>query len=137
MAAVLTKMDAPLRLARKGPVRSRDLDGAGIPRAYLSRLCERGLLEQVGRGLYRLAEAPVTELSPLADVSKRVPHAVLCLARAIRATFERRKTSLPATTPVALTGAFADVRQSKPNGRASFAKPASATPAVSATPSRW
>jgi Nucleotidyl transferase AbiEii toxin, Type IV TA system len=33
------------------------------------------------------------------------------LARAIRATFERRKTSLPATTPVALTSAFADDRE--------------------------
>ncbi|MCX5742526.1 MAG: nucleotidyl transferase AbiEii/AbiGii toxin family protein [Proteobacteria bacterium] len=30
------------------------------------------------------------------------------LARAIRATFERRKTILPTTTPVALTAAFAE-----------------------------
>jgi hypothetical protein len=30
------------------------------------------------------------------------------LARAIRATFERRKTALPTTTPVALTPAFAE-----------------------------
>lgn len=30
------------------------------------------------------------------------------LARAIRATFERRKTALPTTTPVALTAAFAE-----------------------------
>jgi len=40
-------------------VRARDLDNAGIPRAYLKRLCDRGLLEQVDRGLYRLAAAPV------------------------------------------------------------------------------
>jgi predicted transcriptional regulator of viral defense system len=81
---VRTKTDALLRLARKGPIRARDLDGAGIPRAYLSRLCERGQLEQVDRGLYRLAEAPVTELSSLADVSKRVPHAVICLLSALQ-----------------------------------------------------
>lgn len=30
------------------------------------------------------------------------------LARAIRATFERRKTALPTTTPIALTDAFAE-----------------------------
>jgi predicted nucleotidyltransferase component of viral defense system len=33
------------------------------------------------------------------------------LAQAIRATFERRKTALPETTPVALTSAFADDRE--------------------------
>ena len=79
-----TKTASLLRLARKGPVRARDLDDAGIPRAYLKRLCDRGTLEQVDRGLYRLADAPVTELSSLAEVSKRVPHAVVCLLSALQ-----------------------------------------------------
>jgi len=74
-----------LRLARKGPVRTRDVDDAGIPRAYLKRLRDRGLLEQVDRGLYRLAEAPVSEMGSLADVSKRVPHATICLLSALQA----------------------------------------------------
>jgi predicted transcriptional regulator of viral defense system len=82
--AAPTKTTVLLRLARKGPVRARDLEGAGIPRAYLRRLCDRGLLEQVDRGLYRLADAPVTELSTLAEVSKRVPHAVVCLLSALQ-----------------------------------------------------
>src|SRR5688572_16449081 len=82
--AAPTKMVTLLRLARKGPLRARDLDDAGIPRAYLERLCERGLLERVDRGLYRLADAPVTELSSLADVSKRVPHAVICLLSSLQ-----------------------------------------------------
>jgi predicted transcriptional regulator of viral defense system len=85
MRATATKADALLRLARKGPVRARDLDSVGIPRAYLARLRERGLLEQVDRGLYRLAKAPLTELSSLAEVSKRVPHAVICLLSALQA----------------------------------------------------
>ena len=55
-----TKTSTLLRLARKGPGRARDLDDAGIPRAYLKRLCDSGLLEQGDRGLYRLADAPVT-----------------------------------------------------------------------------
>jgi predicted transcriptional regulator of viral defense system len=77
------KTAALLRLARKGPVRARDLERVGIPRAYLKRLCDRGLLEQVDRGLYRLADAPASELSSLAEVAKRVPHAVICLLSAL------------------------------------------------------
>lgn len=36
-------------------------------------------------GLYRLADAPVTEQSSLAEVSKRVPHATICLLSALQA----------------------------------------------------
>ena len=79
-----TKTATLLRLARKGPVRARDMDDEGIPRAYLKRLCDRGVLDQVGRGLYRLADAPISELGSLADVSKRVPNAVICLLSALQ-----------------------------------------------------
>lgn len=78
------KADLLLRLARKGPVRTRDLDRAGIPRAYLRRLCDRGLLEQVDRGIYRLQDAPITALHSVAEVAKRVPHATVCLLSALR-----------------------------------------------------
>lgn len=79
-----TKTAFLLGLARRGPVRARDLDEAGIPRTYLKRLCDRGILEQVDRGLYRLADAPVTELSSLAEVAKRVPHSIVCLLSALQ-----------------------------------------------------
>ncbi|RME26118.1 MAG: transcriptional regulator [Deltaproteobacteria bacterium] len=79
-----SKVDDLVRLAGNGPIRARDLDEAGIPRAYLKRLCDRGVLERVDRGLYRLAEAPVTELSSLAEAAKRVPHAVVCLLSALQ-----------------------------------------------------
>jgi hypothetical protein len=78
-----TKTDILLDLARRGPVRARDLDPARIPRTYLRRLCERGLLEQVDRGLYRLADGPVTELHSLAEVAKRVPQGIICLMSAL------------------------------------------------------
>jgi predicted transcriptional regulator of viral defense system len=78
------KTNALVRLARKGPIRARDLDDAAIPRTYLARLCKRGVLEQVDRGLYRLVDAPVTELHSLAEVAKRVPHAVICLLSALQ-----------------------------------------------------
>jgi predicted transcriptional regulator of viral defense system len=79
-----TKTEAVLRLARKGPVRARDLAEAGVPRAYLKRLCDRGVLELVDRGLYRLIDAPTTELHSLAEVAKRVPKAVVCLLSALQ-----------------------------------------------------
>jgi len=80
----VTKTDSLLGLARKGPLRARDLSMASIPRVYLKRLCEQGALEKIGRGLYRLPDAPVTELSSLAEVAKRVPHGVICLLSALQ-----------------------------------------------------
>lgn len=85
MTANTEKTARLLRMARNGPVRARDLEAASIPRAYLTRLRDRGLLEQVDRGIYRLADAPLSELSSLAEVSKRLPNAVICLLSALQA----------------------------------------------------
>jgi predicted transcriptional regulator of viral defense system len=67
-----------------GVLRPRDLDAHGIPRIYLSRLCERGILQRVGRGLYVLSNADVSEHHTLAEAGKRVPHGVVCLLSALR-----------------------------------------------------
>lgn len=46
-----------IALAREqGVVRTRDLTDIGIPRYYLTRMCDEGLLIKVGYGLYRAAE---------------------------------------------------------------------------------
>ncbi len=84
MAAREEKTARLLRLAKDGPLRARELAAAGIPRAYLTRLCERGELEHVGRGMYRLANAPATELHAVAQIAKRVPHATICLLTALQ-----------------------------------------------------
>lgn len=78
------KSDVLLRLARSGPLRSRELAARGIPRSYLGRLVERGQLERVGRGLYRAPNARVTELHTIAETMKRVPHGVICLLSALQ-----------------------------------------------------
>lgn len=67
-----------------GVLRPRELEAHGIPRAYLGRLCERGILRRVGRGLYVLPYADVSEHHTLAQACKRVPHAVVCLLSALR-----------------------------------------------------
>jgi hypothetical protein len=44
-------------LARqKGEVRTKDLAEIGIPRCYLARMCDEGLLIKVGYGRYRAAD---------------------------------------------------------------------------------
>ena len=71
-------------MAKNAPLRARDLERAGIPRAYLTRLRSRGLLERIDRGLYRLADADATEHHSLAHVAKRVPHGTICLLSALQ-----------------------------------------------------
>jgi len=44
-------------LAReRGVVRTRDLADIGVPRCYLNRMCQEGLLVRVGYGRYRAAD---------------------------------------------------------------------------------
>ena len=44
-------------LAReRGAVRTRDLTDIGIPRCYLARMCDEGLLIKVGYGIYRATD---------------------------------------------------------------------------------
>lgn len=84
-------------LAREtGVLRARDLDSHGIARAYLKPLIEQGVLLQVGRGLYALAEAKDDEQTraisegiqdehqTLIEAMVRVPYGVVCLASALR-----------------------------------------------------
>lgn len=76
---------AILRLAaRHGLVRPRDLDRAGIPRTYLRRLVDEGLLAKLGRGLYTLPDYAPSELATIAEAAKRVPNGIICLLSALR-----------------------------------------------------
>jgi len=79
-----SKTQLLLQIARNGPVRAKDLKTYGISRTYLSRLCSRGLLERVDRGLYRLHDGTASENSSLVDVIRRVPHGVICLLSALQ-----------------------------------------------------
>jgi predicted transcriptional regulator of viral defense system len=73
-----------LKLAREtGLIRPRDVEALGIPREYLLRLYRKGSLIRVGRGLYALPDAQTSEFLSLAEVSKRVPDAVICLFSAL------------------------------------------------------
>ncbi len=83
-----------LSIAREmGVIRPRDLVAQGIPGSYLSRLVGRGLLEKVGRGLYRSPDADVTEHYSLVEAIKAAPNAVVCLLSALR--FHNLTTQAP------------------------------------------
>ena len=71
-------------MQRVGIARSRDVERIGVSRTQLRRLLDRGLIERVGRGLYRLPGAPVTERQHFVEVARRVPGGVLCLLSALR-----------------------------------------------------
>lgn len=63
-------------------------------------MVDRGLLERIGRGLYSLPEAEVTEHRTLAEASKRVPHGVVCLLSAL--SFHGLTTQNPAEVWMAI-----------------------------------
>lgn len=53
---------------QKGLLRAADLDAIEAPRIVLTRMTAAGLLDKVGRGLYRLPGHPVTEHEVLAPI---------------------------------------------------------------------
>ena len=89
-----SRKERVLELARRaGVLRPRDLDAEGIPREYLRRLLDEGLLDRTGRGLYVVAGSKPTPNHTLAEVCKRVPHGVVCLLSALQ--FHELTTQAP------------------------------------------
>jgi len=70
-------------LKQKSVLRPRDLDAYQIPRRYLSRLHQRGLLVRSARGIYTAANAELSEKQTIVEVSKRIPKGTVCLLSAL------------------------------------------------------
>jgi len=66
-----------------GILRPIDLKQYGIRTEYLWHLWKKGILERVGRGLYRFPDAPANEKHSLAEATKRIPKGVVCLLSAL------------------------------------------------------
>lgn len=74
-----------LDLARKGGIlRPRDLQTKGLPKDYLWRLHKQEKLEKVGRGMYAMPGAALSEHQTVVQAALRVPHGVVCLLSALR-----------------------------------------------------
>ncbi len=89
-----TKMEQLKTLGQQqGIIRPKDLSPLGIPRSYLARLCQQGVLTHVARGLYQFNGADVTENHSIVEAARRVPCAVICLISALQ--FHRLGTQAP------------------------------------------
>jgi len=64
--------------------RPNQVEEAGLTRDQLRTLVRRGVVVRDGRGLYRLADAEVTENYSLAMACARVPNSIVCLLSALR-----------------------------------------------------
>jgi predicted transcriptional regulator of viral defense system len=78
--AKLNPLDVVLALG--GTAHTRDILGAGVHPRELYALRDAGRLLEVSRGVFRLAELPLTE-PDLVAVATRMPKAVICLVSAL------------------------------------------------------
>jgi predicted transcriptional regulator of viral defense system len=89
-----THRDRALKVAqRQGIARGRDFDAAGVPRVYLQRLLNEGILQQLGRGLYKLANTEVASATSLAEATRIQPKGVIGLLSALQ--FHNLTTQTP------------------------------------------
>jgi predicted transcriptional regulator of viral defense system len=85
---------------RGGVLRMADALRAGIHRRTLYQLRDAGAIEQLSRGLYRLADAPPLGHPDLVTVALRVPKGVVCLISAL--AFHDLTTQIPHEVSVAV-----------------------------------
>ena len=78
---------------KKGVVLARDVLRRGLHTQTLTRLVAEGMLERVGRGVYRRPDADITEHHSLVLAAAAVPHGVVCLTSAL--VFHGIGTQLP------------------------------------------
>jgi predicted transcriptional regulator of viral defense system len=92
-----------LNLARKGGIlRPRDLQSKGLPTDYLWRLHQKDKLERVGRGMYAIPGAALSEHQTIVQAALRVPHGVVCLLSAL--SFHDLTTQSPFEVWMAIDG---------------------------------
>ena len=77
--------ERPEEIFRKhgGQLRMSEAIEQGITRYMLYSLRDRGVIEQVSRGIYRLVDLPPISNPDLVTVSLRFPNAVICLVSAL------------------------------------------------------
>ena len=72
-----------LFVKHRGMLRTTDAIRLGVHPRTLYALRDRGDIERVGRGLYRLSTAPPLTSPDLVPVAIRIPRAVICLISAL------------------------------------------------------
>jgi predicted transcriptional regulator of viral defense system len=85
---------------RGGQLRMSEAIAHGITRYMLYSLRDKGIIEQVSRGVYRLVELPPMSNPDLVTVSLRFPNAVICLISAL--SYHNITTQIPHAVSVAV-----------------------------------
>lgn len=67
-----------------GVVKAAEVRSLGIHHEYIRKMCAGGKLARVGRGLYSLPGADVTEHHGLVQAAKAVPRGIVCLLSSLR-----------------------------------------------------
>jgi predicted transcriptional regulator of viral defense system len=83
-----------------GQLRMSEAIERGISRYMLYRLRDKGVIEQVSRGVYRLADLPPIGNPDLVTVGLRFPNAVICLVSAL--AYHEITTQVPHSVSVAV-----------------------------------
>ena len=83
-----------------GLIRSTEAIQSGVHPRTLYALRDSGTLEQISRGVYRLAELDAISSPDLVTVASRVPHAVICLISAL--SFHNITTQIPHQVSIAI-----------------------------------
>ena len=83
-----------------GTVRTAEAIREGVHPRTLYALRDCGTLEQISRGVYRLADLGVLSSPDLVTVASRVPHAVICLISAL--SFHNLTTQIPHKVSIAI-----------------------------------
>jgi predicted transcriptional regulator of viral defense system len=83
-----------------GQLRMSEALKLGITRYTLYSLRDKGIIERVSRGVYRLVELPPISNPDLVTVSLRFPNAVICLVSAL--AFHNITTQVPHAVAVAV-----------------------------------
>jgi len=66
-------------IKKRGLIKAKDLKSLNVSRNYLYKLTNEGILTRVSKGVYTLPEITYTEKKTFAEVTKKVPKAVICL----------------------------------------------------------
>jgi predicted transcriptional regulator of viral defense system len=96
----MKKRPEEIFLDHGGQLRMSEALRHGITRYMLYSLRDRGIIEKISRGIYRLADLPSISNPDLVTVSLRFPKAVVCLVSAL--AFHDITTQLPHTVSVAV-----------------------------------
>lgn len=107
-------MDTALRaFGKNGTARTRDLIARGVHTDALYALRDNGQIIELGRGLYRLADAPEAEYPDLAIIAARAPNAAVCLISAL--SYHEITTQIPSLVHLAVPrGGYHRIKPSIP-----------------------